>query len=361
MGGKRRKGCRQQQLQQLQQQDIHSTRGRSQCVHSPRGRSQCVHSPRGGRPNVHSPRGRSRCVHSPKVGRSNVYSPRLHQQRESTCWFHLHRHGRTACPGELLYYGDASSPSPKDECLAPPKDACLAPLRDACIAPPRDACLAPPKDVCLAPPRDATSGSPGTACCFTSPGAACCSASPVEPSVTGYEGEVELPLPPPWPGALLPSLPLEGPLLLPSPVEGPLLLPSPPEGPLLLSPPEGPLLLPSPREGPASPEVATSHAMQQEILWLEPHGGELLATKRGVRRPPPWAARQLPRFLLPEKLACVLSAWPLQLLGWEEDLPPWLPPLANCCPCSGTVKQEFGSEGGGGRWARCVLHEEGDM
>ncbi|MGH0155600.1 UNVERIFIED_CONTAM: hypothetical protein FKN15_029470 [Acipenser sinensis] len=67
----------------------------------------------------------------------------------------------------------------------------------------------------------------------------------------GDKGEVELRLPPLWPGASLPSSPPEGPLLLPLPPEGPLLLPSPPEGPLLLpSPPEGPLLLPSPPDGP---------------------------------------------------------------------------------------------------------------
>ncbi|MGH0121776.1 UNVERIFIED_CONTAM: hypothetical protein FKN15_075524 [Acipenser sinensis] len=105
---------------------------------------------------------------------------------------------------------------------------------------------------CLALPKDA---------CHASPGAACGSASPGEPPVTGYEGEVELPLPPPWREAPLPSSPPEGPLLLPSPPEGPLLLPSPPEGQLLLpSPPEGPLLLllPSPPEGPDSPGVATN-------------------------------------------------------------------------------------------------------
>ncbi|MGH0134167.1 UNVERIFIED_CONTAM: hypothetical protein FKN15_016618, partial [Acipenser sinensis] len=43
---------------------------------------------------------------------------------------------------------------------------------------------------------------------------------------------------------------------------------------------EGPAS-PGVAEGPASPGVATSPAMQQEILWLEPHGGELLATKKG--------------------------------------------------------------------------------
>ncbi|MGH0125770.1 UNVERIFIED_CONTAM: hypothetical protein FKN15_046525 [Acipenser sinensis] len=145
-------------------------------------------------------------------------------------------------------------------------------------------CLAPPKDACLAPPKDACHASPGAACCSASPRAACCSASPVEPPVTGYEGEVELPLPPPWPGALLPS----------SPPEGPLLLPSPPEGPASPGVVEGPAL-PGVTGDSASPGVATSLAMRQEILWLEPHEGELSATKKGgeVRRPAPPAAISL--------------------------------------------------------------------
>ncbi|MGH0119337.1 UNVERIFIED_CONTAM: hypothetical protein FKN15_002140 [Acipenser sinensis] len=122
-----------------------------------------------------------------------------------------------------------------------------------------------------------------------------CSASPWEPPVAEYEGEVELPLPPSWPGAPLPSFPPEGPLP-PSPPEGPL-LPSPPEGPLPPSPPKGPLppsppeglLPPSPPEGPASPGVAASPEWQQEVLWPEPHKGELPAMKKGVevRRPHP--------------------------------------------------------------------------
>ncbi|MGH0158698.1 UNVERIFIED_CONTAM: hypothetical protein FKN15_055114 [Acipenser sinensis] len=96
-----------------------------------------------------------------------------------------------------------------------------------------------------------------------------CSASPWEPPVAEYEGEVELPLPPSWPGAPLPSFPPEGPLL-----------PSPPEGPLQPSPSEG-LLPASPPEGPASPGVAASPEWQQEVLWPEPHKGELPATKKG--------------------------------------------------------------------------------
>ncbi|MGH0166016.1 UNVERIFIED_CONTAM: hypothetical protein FKN15_049978 [Acipenser sinensis] len=92
-----------------------------------------------------------------------------------------------------------------------------------CRASPKDASLTPPKDASRAPPKDATS---------TSSGAACCSAP-----VTGYEGEVELPLPPPWQGAPLPSSPPGGLPLLPSPPEGQPLLPSPPEGPPLLPSP----------------------------------------------------------------------------------------------------------------------------
>ncbi|MGH0175252.1 UNVERIFIED_CONTAM: hypothetical protein FKN15_068430 [Acipenser sinensis] len=77
-----------------------------------------------------------------------------------------------------------------------------------------------------------------------------CSASPWEPPVAEYEGEVALPLPPSWPGAPLPS--------------------SPPEGPLPPSPPKGP-----------ASGVAASPEWQQEVLWPEPHKGELPATKKG--------------------------------------------------------------------------------
>ncbi|MGH0125877.1 UNVERIFIED_CONTAM: hypothetical protein FKN15_021764 [Acipenser sinensis] len=256
-------------------------------------------------------------------------------------------------------------------CLAPPKDACLTSPKDACLfALPKDACLASPKDACLA-----------------SPGAACCSASPGEPPVTGNEEEVKLPLPPPWPGAPLPSSPPEGPLLL-----------------LLPSPPEGLLLLPLPLEGPVLPGVATGPAMRQEILCLEPHEGQLPATKQGgeVRRPaspaalsrqeilwlephegqlpapekggeirgpaPPaalsrqeilWLQRhegQLPamkkggqvwrttrKYFWPEEPACERAIGTLQLFGWEEDIPPWPQPLARCCPCScaGTGSRDF--------------------
>ncbi|MGH0139017.1 UNVERIFIED_CONTAM: hypothetical protein FKN15_068179 [Acipenser sinensis] len=102
-------------------------------------------------------------------------------------------------------------PSAKGEYLLVPPPPSWEGLLLPCLAPPKDACLALPKDACLAPPKDA---------CLAPPGAACCSASPGEPPVTGYEAEVELPLPPPWPGAPLPSSPPEGPLLLPPPPEG---------------------------------------------------------------------------------------------------------------------------------------------
>ncbi|MGH0168826.1 UNVERIFIED_CONTAM: hypothetical protein FKN15_055665 [Acipenser sinensis] len=151
----------------------------------------------------------------------------------------------------------------------------VAPPKDACLASPKDACLAPPKDARAAPLRDTTSESPGVACCST---------SPWEPPVAEYKGEVELPLPPSGPGAPLPSSPPEG----PQP-------PSPPEGPLPPSPPEG-LLLPSRPEGPASPGVTASPEWQQEVLWPEPHKGELPAMKKGgeVRRPLPTQPRPPP-------------------------------------------------------------------
>ncbi|MGH0152684.1 UNVERIFIED_CONTAM: hypothetical protein FKN15_027901 [Acipenser sinensis] len=130
-------------------------------------------------------------------------------------------------------------------------------------------------------------------------------------------GEVELLLPPSWPGAPLPpssgpaccsaspgvacvslasprvaagpASPPEGPLP-PSPPEGPL-PPLPPEAPLPPSPPEGPLP-PSPPEGPLPPlpgviagfvllGVTASPSWQQGILWPEPHRGELPATENG--------------------------------------------------------------------------------
>ncbi|MGH0136053.1 UNVERIFIED_CONTAM: hypothetical protein FKN15_030993 [Acipenser sinensis] len=103
---------------------------------------------------------------------------------------------------------------------------------------------------------------------------------------TGYEGEVELLLPPPWPGTPLPSSPPEGPLLLPSPPEGPLLLPSPPEGPLLPLPGvvEDPAS-PGVARDPASPGVAGGSALSRvATLWPEPHRGELLAVKKGVEQ-----------------------------------------------------------------------------
>ncbi|MGH0116841.1 UNVERIFIED_CONTAM: hypothetical protein FKN15_019230 [Acipenser sinensis] len=103
------------------------------------------------------------------------------------------------------------------------------------------------------------STSPGAASRSTSPGAAFCSTQG-----TGYEGEVELPLPSLWPGAPLPSSPPEGPLLLPSPG--------------VARDPASPGVVPDPAwpgvaRGPASPGVATQ--------WPELHEGELPAMKKG--------------------------------------------------------------------------------
>ncbi|MGH0143184.1 UNVERIFIED_CONTAM: hypothetical protein FKN15_019134 [Acipenser sinensis] len=166
-------------------------------------------------------------------------------------------------------------PPPSEDYLPLPPP----PQWDASLALPKDACLPPPKDACLAPPKDACHASPGVACCSASPGVACCSASPVEPPVAGYEGEVELLLPPPWPGAPLPSLPPEG-LLLPSPHEGP--------------------ASSGVAEGPASPGVAAGSASHGVIASSSLTGviagsaspGKLPTMKKGggVRRPTPHAA-----------------------------------------------------------------------
>ncbi|MGH0117529.1 UNVERIFIED_CONTAM: hypothetical protein FKN15_038049 [Acipenser sinensis] len=77
----------------------------------------------------------------------------------------------------------------------------------------------------------------------------------------------------------------------------------------------------------------------QERGWPEPHGGELSAMKKGgqVWRPPP-------KIFWPEEPACARAIGTLRLFGWEEDIPPWPPPLVRCCPCScaGTASRDFG-------------------
>ncbi|MGH0147955.1 UNVERIFIED_CONTAM: hypothetical protein FKN15_038283 [Acipenser sinensis] len=85
----------------------------------------------------------------------------------------------------------------------------------------------------------------------------------------------------------------------------------------------------------------------QEIRWPEPQKRELLATEsRGEgQETTPTGCRMASSLLWPEDPACVRSAWPLQLLAWEEDLPPWPPALAHCCPCS---------------WARTMNRDLGD-
>ncbi|MGH0169126.1 UNVERIFIED_CONTAM: hypothetical protein FKN15_056110 [Acipenser sinensis] len=227
-----------------------------------------------------------------------------------------HRLGLPFAP----YRGPLPLPSPPEGPLpsSPPEGPqrpCLAPPKDASLAPPKDASLAPPRDASLAPPRDASSASPGTVFC--------------SPQDTGDKGEVELPLPPLWPGAPLPSSPPEGPLLLPSPPEGPLLLPSPPEGPLLLpSPPEGPLLLPSPPEGPLLLPGCTVVGAPKRGAAGQEEGGE-------VRRPDPPAAlsRQEEQWLKPRK-----RELPARKTWGEEDLPPWPPPWITPDPSSRTLR-----------------------
>ncbi|MGH0138042.1 UNVERIFIED_CONTAM: hypothetical protein FKN15_065082 [Acipenser sinensis] len=109
-------------------------------------------------------------------------------------------------------------------------------------------------------------------------------------------GEVELLLPPSWPGAPLPPSPSPGDASLPSP--GPdccsaspgvacvsLVSPRVAAGPP--SPPEGPLpLLPVVTTGFALLGVAASPSWQQGIRWPEPHKGERPATKKGGEGPP---------------------------------------------------------------------------
>ncbi|MGH0138613.1 UNVERIFIED_CONTAM: hypothetical protein FKN15_071675 [Acipenser sinensis] len=160
-------------------------------------------------------------------------------------------------------------------------------------------------------------------------------------------GEVELLLPPSWPGPGAPPSPSPGDASLPSPgpaccsaspavacvslvsprvAAGP---PSPPEGPLLPpSPPEGPLpLLPVVTTGFALLGVAASPSWQQGILWTEPHKEELPATKKGgkVRRPPspqprppplchsPVPGGWFPQPGLPDTQAPCLDLWSLGL------------------------------------------------
>ncbi|MGH0151247.1 UNVERIFIED_CONTAM: hypothetical protein FKN15_020013 [Acipenser sinensis] len=78
----------------------------------------------------------------------------------------------------------------------------------------------------------------------------------------------------------------------------------------------------------------------QEILWLEPHERELPAMKKGgqVWRPPP-------KIFWPEEPACARAIGTLRLFGWEEDIPPWPPPLVRRCPfsCAGTASRDFGN------------------
>ncbi|MGH0154706.1 UNVERIFIED_CONTAM: hypothetical protein FKN15_055979 [Acipenser sinensis] len=121
-----------------------------------------------------------------------------------------------------------------------------------------------------------------------SPGVACCSASPWDPPVTEYEGEVELPLPPSWPGASIPS--------------------SPPEGPLPLSPPEGPLLPSLPRVLLRLGSLPVLNG-SRKYCGQSPTKGSCRPRRRvgEVRRPPPPQARPPPS-RTPRLHVCVTGA-----------------------------------------------------
>ncbi|RXM30629.1 hypothetical protein EOD39_7735 [Acipenser ruthenus] len=117
--------------------------------------------------------------------------------------------------------GDASATPPRDASKTPPGGASKTPPGDACTSPPGDACTSPPGDACTSPPGDACTSTPGDVATMQpkvvlTPGAAFMlleSLGPEpqkrKPSATEHKGEVELPLPPSWPGAPLPSTPPE--------------------------------------------------------------------------------------------------------------------------------------------------------
>ncbi|MGH0156156.1 UNVERIFIED_CONTAM: hypothetical protein FKN15_030545 [Acipenser sinensis] len=128
-----------------------------------------------------------------------------------------------------------------------------------------------------------------------------------------------LPLPPP---------PAEGEYLL-VPWEDCLALPLPPpeELQLSLALPKDACLVPPKDACLASPRAACCSASQQEVLWLELHQGELPATKKGeeVRRPPTPAAVSLPEIMGEVRRPAPTAALALQKVLWLEpnggDLP----------------------------------------
>ncbi|MGH0151473.1 UNVERIFIED_CONTAM: hypothetical protein FKN15_045554 [Acipenser sinensis] len=123
---------------------------------------------------------------------------------------------------------------------------------------------------------------------------------------------------------------------------------------LWLEPHEGQLLA-TKKGGEVGRPAPPAALSRQEILWLEPHEGQLPAMKKGGRsgdqlplqqfhcrrkggRSPtegscqPW--RPPPKVFWAEEPACARAIGTLRLFGWEEDIPPWPPPLVRCCPCS---------------------------
>ncbi|MGH0153175.1 UNVERIFIED_CONTAM: hypothetical protein FKN15_025408 [Acipenser sinensis] len=70
----------------------------------------------------------------------------------------------------------------------------------------------------------------------------------------------------------------------------------------------------------ASPGAACCSASQQEVLWPEPHQGELPALKKGeeVRRPPTPAAVSLPEIVGEVRRPAPTAALSLQEILWPE-------------------------------------------
>ncbi|MGH0122373.1 UNVERIFIED_CONTAM: hypothetical protein FKN15_007973 [Acipenser sinensis] len=79
----------------------------------------------------------------------------------------------------------------------------------------------------------------------------------------------------------------------------------------------------------ASPGVACCSASQQEVLWLEPHQGELSAMKKGeeVRRPPTPAAVLLPEIMGEVRRPVPTAALSLPEVLWLESHKRELPAL----------------------------------
>ncbi|MGH0144524.1 UNVERIFIED_CONTAM: hypothetical protein FKN15_049776 [Acipenser sinensis] len=108
-------------------------------------------------------------------------------------------------------------------------------------------------------------------------------------------------------------------------------------------------------EGSASPGVATSPAMRQEILWLEPHEGELPTTKKGGIQETSSPSRTF-------AAGGTVAEAPEEGVTSQEDMGGGGPPtMATHMDYSRPLFQDIETEGGGAIGAMCALHKEGDM